>query len=372
MDDPRFLAAMVAAGGFALAFGFGWIASRTHFCTMGAISDAVNIGDRSRLRMWVLSMATAILLTNFMALAEWVDLSKSLYTAPRLIWLSNLIGGFVFGVGMTIASGCGARNLVRLGGGNLKSLVVLICLGLSAFMTMKGLFAPVRVYALERVDLALPAAQSLPELFGAVFTQWSAPSLRVALTLLVGGALVAYALRDAAFRKQPAYVIGGLSVGLLVAAGWYLTGHIGYLPEHPDTLEEAYVGSGINRPESFSFVGPVADSLELMLLWTDASLKVTFGIAGIAGMVAGAFCQTLLSGSFRWEGFASPQDLRNHLLGGLMMGFGGVCALGCTIGQGITGLSTLALGSIITLASLVAGSVLTMKWLYWRMERAAP
>jgi uncharacterized protein len=368
MDDPRILAASVAAGGFALAFGFGWIASRTHFCTMGAISDVVNIGDGSRLRMWVLSIATAILLTNAMALAGWVDLSKSLYAAPRVIWFSNLVGGFLFGVGMTIASGCGARNLVRLGGGNLKSLVVLICLGLSAYMTMKGLLAPVRVHALERIDLTLPAAQSLPELFGA-YVPWSTQSLRFVLTLLIGGALAAFALRDAVFRAQHSYVLGGVGVGLLVAAGWYLTGHIGYLPEHPDTLEEAYVGSSIHRPESFSFVGPVAYSLELLLLWTDASLKVTFGIAAVAGMVAGALSHTLITGSFRWEGFASPQDLRNHLLGGVLMGFGGVCALGCTIGQGITGISTLAVGSFITLGALVAGSVLTMKWLYWRMER---
>lgn len=369
MQDPESIAAWVAGGGFVLAAVFGWVSSRTHFCTMGAISDAMNIGDWSRLRMWALAVAVAIVLTNSMVLAGWIDLSKALYTGPRLSWLSHLLGGFLFGVGMTIASGCGARNLVRLGAGNLKSLVVLLCLGLSAYMTMKGAFAPFRVSVLERFSLEFDNGQTLVELLGALFDGSDHDVLRAGMTLLLAILLGGFALTQPAFRRQRSYVWGGACIGLLVAAGWYVTGHFGYLAEDPNTLQEAYLGSSTRRPESFTFVGPVAYGLELLLLWTDASLRVTFGIAAVAGMVAGALGYAIAYRQFRWEGFASPADLRNHILGGVLMGFGGVCALGCTIGQGITGVSTLALGSFLTLAALIAGCVCTMKWMYWRLER---
>lgn len=370
MQDTQSLAALVASAGFVLAFAFGWIAGRTHFCTMGAVADIVGMGDWSRMRMWMLAIAVAVLCTNAMIAAGLINLSKSLYTGARLVWLSHIVGGMLFGVGMTLASGCGARNLIRLGGGNLKSFVVLLCLALVAYMTMKGLLAPLRVMALDSHAWQFATDQTLPSLITSAAVRASAfPRLVVAA--VVAGALGWFALRDAEFRRQRPYVLGGLGVGLLVAAGWYVTAHIGYLPEDPDTLEEAFVGSNSRRPESFTFVGPVAYGLELLLLWTDASLRVTFGIAAVAGVLLGAWAHALTSRQFRWESFASAADFRNHILGGALMGFGGVCALGCTIGQGITGVSTLAIGSFITLAALITGSALTMKWLTWRMEKAA-
>jgi len=369
MQDPQVLPVLVASGGFALAAVFGWIAERTRFCTMGAVSDVVNMGDWSRMRMWLLAIAVAMLCANAMMAAGLIDLSKSLYTGPRLVWLSHIVGGALFGVGMTIASGCGVRSLVRLGGGNLKSLVVLLCLGLVASMTMRGILAPFRVNVLDRYALQLAIDQSLPSLLMPVGGRASA-SARLLVAAVVSGALGWFALRDPAFRRQRVSVLGGVGIGLLVAGGWYVTGHLGYLPEDPETLEEAFLGTNTRRPESFSFVGPVAYALELLLLWTDASLKVTFGIAAVVGVLVGAWFHAVTTGQFRWQSFASPGDLGNHMVGGALMGFGGVCALGCTIGQGITGMSTLALGSFLTLLSVIAGSALTMKWLYWRFERA--
>lgn len=370
MADTSSLAALVAGGGFALAFLFGWIAHRTHFCTMGAVSDVMNMGDWLRMRMWMLAMAVAIVFAQALHWTGQVDLSKSLYAGTRLIWLSHIVGGFAFGIGMTIASGCGARNLVRLGAGNLKSLVVVMCLGMAAYMTMKGVLAPLRVYGLESVALQLSSGQMLPELLALTFGT-GAMTTGVLVTSVITLGLLWFVFKDSEFRRRREALLGGVGVGLLVALGWYLTGHVGYLAEDPETLMEAYIGSNTRRPESFTFVGPVAYALELLLLWTDASLGVTFGIAAVVGVVAGSGAHAAVSREFRWEGFTSVQDLRRHMLGGLLMGFGGVCALGCTIGQGITGLSTLALGAFLTLAALIAGSALTMKWLYWRMDRAA-
>lgn len=369
MQDPSHLAAIVAWAAFALAFAFGWFASQSHFCTMGAVSDIVTMGDWSRMRMWLLAMAVAMIATNLMILLGWIDLSKSLYTGERFIWLSHILGGTLFGVGMTIASGCGARNLVRLGGGNLKSLVVLLCLGLSAYMTLRGLFAPVRVNYVDVVSATFQGGQDLPQVLSGI-TQLNIIELRIACISTLGVALLVFVLRDREFCRNHQYVMSGLVIGTVVAAGWYVTAHVGYLAEDPNTLSESYVGTSTRRPESFTFVSPVAYGLELLLLWTDASLRVTFGIATVIGMFLGALSQSIVSGNARWEGFTSVTDLRNHVIGGVLMGVGGVTALGCTIGNGITGVSTLALGSFLTLASLIFGSVITIKWLYWRMETA--
>ena len=160
-------------------------------------------------------------------------------------------------------------------------------------------------------------------------------------------------------------------IGAVIVAGWYLSGHTGYVPEHPDTLEEAFIGTNSGRMESFTFVAPYAFSLELLMFWSDTSKIVTFGIAAALGVMAGSALFAAITRSFRLESFRDSSDLLRHIGGAIMMGFGGVTALGCTIGQGISGISTLAIGSLITTAAIIAGSALTMKIEYWRLMREA-
>ena len=367
--DPEHLGATIAWLGFALAFVFGVVAHRVNFCTMGAVSDVVNIGDWGRMRMWLLAIAVAVVAANLLHLFGYIDLERSIYPAERFTWLSYLVGGVLFGVGMTLAGGCGSRNLIRLGGGNLKSLVVLAFLGLSAYMTMKGVLAVPRTSLFEPVAMHLEGGQGLPNLL-AQRVEMQAAAARWVVMGLVGAALLVFVLKDRDFRRRRELMLGGAIIGLVIAAGWYVTGHIGYLAEDPQTLEETFAGTNTHRPESFSFVGPVGYSLELLLLWTDRSLRVTFGIAIVAGLFAGSLAYALASRNFRWESFASASDLRDHVLGAVLMGFGGVVALGCTIGQGLTGVSTLALGSFLALGGIVAGSAATMKFLYWRLSLA--
>jgi uncharacterized protein len=369
MTTSPHLAQLVAACGFALAFGFGFIANKTNFCTMGAVSDIVNMGSWDRMRMWLLAIAVAMLAASAMQYAGVVDLSQSIYTRPKLNWLSHVIGGLLFGIGMTLASGCGSKTLIRAGTGNLKSAIVLVFLGISAYMTLKGLFAPLRVQGLDLVNIDL-AKYKLPQQdLPSMFTAWGlGPRNMLALTCgaLISIALFGFIFKDKSFRTNKDNLLGGIAVGLLVAAGWYVSGHLGY-GENPDTLETVFFGTNSHAAESLSFVAPVAYSLELLLLWTDKSLIVTFGIASTIGVLLGSLAYALTSKTFRWENFASANDLRNHVAGGMLMGFGGVCALGCTIGQGITGLSTLAIGSFITFAAIIAGSAATMKYQYWRI-----
>jgi uncharacterized membrane protein YedE/YeeE len=358
--NPAELVPYVTGGAFVLAFIFGAVGNKTHFCTMGAVSDWVNMGDTSRLRMWLLAMAVALLGSSALHAAGVVDLSKSIYPGSNFIWLSHLVGGFLFGVGMTLGSGCGSKTLIRVGAGNLKSVVVYIFLGIAAYMTLRGLFGAFRVGVLEKAAITLPQGQDLPSLLG--FN-------RAILAGLIGAAMLAFIYSSKAFRSSFDYTLGGVVTGLVVVGGWYVSGYVGHVAEDPNTLQEAFVATNTGRMESFSFVAPFAYTLEYLMLWTDKSKLITYGIASAAGVIAGSAAYALATRSFRWEGFRDAEDTANHMVGGMLMGFGGITALGCTIGQAISGFSTLALGSIITFIAILAGSAATMKYQVWRIER---
>jgi uncharacterized membrane protein YedE/YeeE len=373
MNNIDHIALLVAWLAFGLAAVFGAVAHRVDFCTMGAVTDAIHVGDWRRMRMWLLAIAVAIAGVTLLAATGQVDFSKTIYIGPRVAWLSSLLGGFLFGFGMTLASGCGSKNLIRLGAGNLKSLVVLIVLAISAYMTLKGLFAVWRVSALDPVRFdtsAIGASHSdLATVVAALVgdSRW----VRSGLPLAVAAALAAFALASRDFRASRAMIAGGIVIGAVIVGGWYVSGHLGHVAEDPRSLEEAFVATNSGRAESFSFVAPNAYLLELLMLWSDQSRIVTFGIAGVLGMVAGSAAVALATRTFRWEGFASTEDLVNHIAGGVLMGFGGVTALGCSIGQGLTGISTLALGSVLALLAIVGGCAAALKYQYWRVEAAS-
>lgn len=365
------LANIVVGGGFVFAFVFGLVAARANFCTMGALSDIVNMGHWGRMRMWLLAIAIAIVGTSLLSYLGLVDLSKSVQQRPVLPWLSLSVGGLVFGVGMTLAGGCTNKNLLRVGGGSVRSLVVLTFVAISAYMTLKGLFGQWRASLLDPVSLNLGERGWSDIGLGTLLSKLTGMDAKQALLIaaaLVVVALLIFVFKDKRFRANPVQIAGGLVLGALVAGAWYLTGHIGF-GENPDTLEMVYFATNTRTLESFSFVAPMAFSLEMLMLWTDSSLHMTFGIASVLGVVAGSAVYALSSKSFRWEGFASLQDLRNQLVGGVMMGFGGVTALGCTVGQGMSGLSTLSLGSLIAITAIVTGSVATLKYILWKAEQ---
>jgi len=365
MDIAAKLSLWVVWGGFVLALIFGFVAARGNFCTMGALSDIVNMEHWARMRTWLLAIAVAILGTGVLGYSGAVDLTKTIYQRPVLPWLSLIIGGVLFGVGMTMAGGCANRNLLRVGAGSVRALVVLVFLGLSAYMTLKGLLGQWRATLLDPVAIDLSRwglkTQSLGELLAAS-SGLPASTAVLAAAVVVGLALLAFVFKDGRYRRNGTQITTGLVLGVLVTAAWYLTGHIGFA-ENPDTLEMTYFATNTRTLESFSFVAPIAYGLELLMLWTDKSLKLTFGIASVLGIVLGSLAWALYNKSFRWEGFANFQDLRNQLIGAMLMGFGGVTSMGCTVGQGLSGISTLALGSLIALLSICAGCVGMLKWM---------
>ena len=372
MHDVSQLPALVTGLAFALAVVFGAVATRVNFCTMGAISDVVNFGDSRRLRMWLLAIAVAVAGAGMLQAAGLVDLSKSLYTGSRIGWLSLSFGGFLFGFGMTLGSGCGSKTLLRVGGGNLKSLIVLIFFAISAYMTLKGLFALWRAAALDplRVDVAAIGAKTsdLPSILAAL---GAGGAVKLWFPLAFAAALATWVFASREFRATGEMIVGGILIGAVIVGGWYVSGHLGYLAEDPTTLEEKFVATNSGRAESFSATAPIAYLLELLLFWTDQSRVLTFGIASVLGMLVGAAGMAIATKTFRWEGFTTTEDLAHHVVGGILMGFGGVTALGCTIGQGLSGVSTLALGSWLATGAIVMGCLAALKYQIWRVERAA-
>jgi uncharacterized membrane protein YedE/YeeE len=363
------LKATVLWSTFALAFAFGAVAQRTNFCTMGAVADAVNFGDWTRMRQWLLAIAVAIIGTTLLAVTGAIDLAKSFYTAPRFALLAYVIGGLTFGFGMVLAGGCGSKMLVRMGGGSLKSLIVFFVLGVAAFITLRGALGLVRVGVIEPVGAQLSTTQDLPSLIAGV-TGAAKPTLQLVVGAIVAAAMLAFVF---ARREFVAFdnLLAGLAVGFVITGVWYVSGHVGHLTEHPDTLEETFLATNSGRMESLSFVAPIAYTLDWLMFFSDKSKVVTLGIIAVFGMVTGSAAYALASRSFRWEGFSSTEDTANHIVGGVLMGFGGVTALGCTVGQGLSGMSTLALGSIIAWLSIIGGAVVGVKYQAWRIERGA-
>ena len=348
----------VTSLGFVIGIIFGAVVNKTNFCTMGAVSDWVNMGDKDRFRAWMLAIGIAIVLSQGMQAYGLFDLGQSIYLTTNFGWLGYLLGGLLFGIGMTLASGCGQRTLVRLGGGNLKSLVVMLVLGLTAYMTMRGLLALVRVNVIEvtNIDLGTTgvADQGIDTLIAAVAGLENSAAISWVVTALIGGGLIIFAFASASFRRRFDDILAGIVVGLIIPAGWYVTGVIGF-----DDFEPV-------RLESFTFVAPTGESLQYLMTYTGSTIK--FGIAAVAGVIFGSFLYAVLTRKFHVETFIVRGDMVRHILGGILMGFGGVLALGCTVGQGITGMSTLALGSLMALVSIVFGSALTMKVEYYLMD----
>lgn len=348
---------------------FGAVTQRSHFCTMGAVSDIVNMGDWTRMRQWAFAVGVATIGFGCLVYAGLVDPNRVIYASTRWIWLSALLGGLLFGFGMVLASGCGSKTLVRIGGGSLKSLVVLLVMGISAFATLKGLTAVFRVNYVDAVFVDFPAGTSLPQWATASFGLDPA-SAALVLGLVFGGLLLVWALAGSGFRSV-SNVLPGLVIGGVVVAMWWVTGSLGFVSEHPDTLEEVFVATSTGRIEALSFVAPAAYTLEWLIFFSDKNQVLTTGVVSVVGVVLGSWLYSLFFKTFRWEGFGGTEDLGNHLLGALLMGVGGVTAMGCTVGQGLSGISTLNATSFVAVAAIIAGAVAGLRYQIARLNRLA-
>ena len=371
---------------FAIALILGAVANKTNFCTMGAVSDWVNMGDTGRMRAWVLAIAVGVLGMMVLEAAGMVNVTSTFppYRQNNLVWLENVLGGLLFGIGMTLASGCGNKTLIRVGGGNLKSVMVLLVIAVIAYFMInpfpgsdKTLYSTLFYSWTSPTSVTLPTNQDL----GALLFGDNAATGRMVMGGLIGGLMLIWAFKSAEFRGSFDNILGGLVVGLAVLAAWYITSNVVVNADGETMSLQSYVQSwDFYAPadavppadiaplasQSFTFINPMGQTLGYVANGFDRTL-LTFGIMALAGVIAGSLLWALISRSFRIEWFASGRDFGNHFIGAVLMGFGGVLAMGCTIGQGVTGFSTLALGSILTFLAIVLGSALTMKIQYYKL-----
>jgi len=376
---------------FVIAFVMGAVVNKTNFCTMGAVSDLVNMNDSSRIRAWILAGTVALIGVLIIEAMGRANLSTSTlppYRGSEFQWGRYILGGILFGIGMTLASGCGNKTLIRIGGGNIKSILVFIIIAvISYYMVDPFKELPSTWYQTYFASWLGQASISLstPQDLGSIIAGWFGSS---ALTtrLVVGGIIAAIALyiifRSSDFRKDSDNVVAGILVGLAVFLAWYVTSNVTVGTEDgPLKLTQFYSewdmmmdssegkpknGSTNLQAQSFTFISPIGQVMGYVGS-SFSSAFLTFGILSVLGVILGSFAWSLITRSFRVEWFVSFKDFYTHVIGAILMGFGGVLGLGCTIGQGITGVSTLALGSFIVLISIIFGSALTMKIQYYKM-----
>ncbi|KPV40044.1 hypothetical protein AN478_07710 [Thiohalorhabdus denitrificans] len=373
--------------GFLVAVVMGAVANKTNFCTMGAVSDWVNIQDTGRMRSWIFAMAVAMAGVMLMGVTGVMDPAitaigsgqadpfTGLSTFPpyrngNFVWLGHLVGGLLFGIGMTLGSGCGNKTLVRIGGGNFKSVVVLVFIALGAYLmmfhapTQRILQVPMSSVAVDLQGLGA-TDQSLGGILGPILGA-SASTMNYVLGTILVIALLAFAFKSQDFRGRFNNILGGGVIGLGVVAAWYVTAG----PKGQEWMGELAMAS--DKPvqhasaQSYTFISPAGDLARWVTEGFGSSL-LSFGLMALAGVIVGSLLWSLVSRTFRFEWFASWKDAGSHIIGGLLMGIGGVMGMGCTIGQGVTGVSTLALGSFLTFAAIVVGAALTMKIQFYKM-----
>jgi uncharacterized membrane protein YedE/YeeE len=330
--------------GFFIGIAFGVTVQRTGFCLNSAFRGLLVTGDRRKLSGFLLAMAVAVFATQLCETLGLIDLRRTIYLSAPSSWLTIPAGGAIFGYGMIAANGCGARSIVLLGQGNLRSFVVLLCLGIAAYATLSGVVAPLRIALVTATSMAFDRPPSIP--------RYLEPSLGIYASKLIpalflSAALLAGAFATSAFRHSPRDIIGGAVVGMLICAGWFATGYLG-----ADDFEPAPVAS-------LTFIAPVGETIQYAMLATGT--RLSFGVAVVCGVFLGALFSAFITGTAELQGFSRPAQMLRYMAGGAMMGIGGALALGCSIGQGLTGFSTLAFASLLGVAGIVAGSTLALR-----------
>lgn len=331
---------VLAVSGCAVGGVIGFTARRSHFCTMAALERHWYAGDDRPLRSWVLAAITALIATQVLAATGLVDVSRSFYLTEPMPLAGAILGGLMFGFGMALVGTCGFGAIVRLGGGNLRALVVLTGLGLAALAAQRGITAHIRINLLEpmSIDLNAYGGQSL----GALASGMLGFNVALPLALFISAGGLWWVFKSSVFRAERSRVSAGIIIGLCIAAGWVIT--------------SSYAAHAL-RPvqvEAGSFVMPVGDTILQIIAFTGEFPD--YGVGLVVGVFLGAALSAFRSDDMRWEACDDARELGRHLLGAFLMGTGGVFALGCTIGQGVSAFSLMAISVPLVMISIALGA----------------
>lgn len=335
------LLALIGLGG---GLVLGLAARLGRFCTLGAIEDALYGSGTVRLRMWGVALGAAILLCFGAEALGWLSFETSIYRA--IVWnpATSIVGGLMFGYGMALAGNCGYGALARLGGGDLRSFMIVLVMGVAAYMTLGGPLAALRVWLFSVEPSADPSASGIAADISALT---GVPPLVIAVVIAVG--FLGWAMSDAGLRRNAGAILTGLAVAVAIASGWIGTSWV------------AEASFDDVRATSHTFTAPVGESI--FYLMTSSAGGLSFGVGSVAGVLLGALIGSFWKGHFRWEACDDPRELGRQIFGASLMGVGGVVALGCSIGQGMTAFAALAWSAPVTLAAIFLGAMLGLRQL---------
>lgn len=351
---------VVASLGAVIGLIFGYIGRITRFCTLSAVETAIYGDHWVQMRMWVFAIAVAILGTLPLVHYGLIDLSGTVHMLPRIAIGGPILGGLIFGLGMAAVGTCGFGSALRAGSGDLRGLMTVGIIAVVGYTTIRGFLAIPRQTLIEPLSFPLPdgANATVHGLIGLGFG-FDPDVMTVPVSLFCVLALAAWCFKDPEFRANRQAIIGAGAVGLLVVAGWYVTGHIGADDFEPQPTE------------SLSFVAAASSSLIYFMTFTGAT--ISFGVGMLLGVFAGSYLAARQKNELRLEGFDEPREMRRHIAGAVLMGFGGVLSMGCSIGQGLTGVSTLAVPSFLALGSMWIGAAIGLHFLIhgWTLSTRA-
>ncbi len=345
LGEANTVALIGLLGGIAL----GLAARIGRFCTLGAIEDTLYGSDDRRLRMWGVAIGLGILAVHLFMGLGWLDARALPYLTTQWNPLASVLGGLLFGYGMALSGNCGYGALARLGGGDMRAFVMVIVLGLSAYVVMSGPLAGLRVWL-------FPVEQVSGPLQGFSTGFAASPGLTPLIGIGLGLAVLALSLSSVAMRRSHGHLFWGAVVGLAIATGWLGTAWV------------ADTGFGMEPVESHSFAAPIGDTL--IYAMTASGNTLSFSVGSVVGVVFGAWLGSLFKGHFRWEACEDPRELRRQILGAALMGPGAVLAFGCSVGQGLSAFSVLAYSAPVTFVAIFAGAALGLRQLITGFARA--
>jgi uncharacterized membrane protein YedE/YeeE len=335
---------LVAIIGLLTGIPLGLAARLGRFCTLGAIEDALYGGSTVRLRMWGMSIGLAVIGSfALMASGVLVD-AETYYLSIRWMPMASIVGGLIFGYGMALSGMCGYGAIARLGGGDLRSFVIVLVMGVATYVVLSGPLAPLRTALFAQTEVTTEVAPGIAHQLSAL------SGLPVSVFGIGIGALILVAsAMSRAVWERPTQVIWAAAVGLAVVGAWAGTSWV------------AHNGFDAVPVVSHSFAAPLGESI---LWWMTGSARpLSFAVGSVAGVWGGAFIGSLIKGHFRWEACEDPRELRRQIVGAALMGGGAVLALGCSVGQGLSAFSVLALSAPVTFAAIFAGAAIGLRQL---------
>jgi uncharacterized membrane protein YedE/YeeE len=344
-------------GGIVCGALAGGAARYGRLCTMGALEDAMIGGDYRGAKAWGLAAGVAILGTQSLVALGTIDVATAIYLGARVHVVAVMLGGLLFGLGMTLVGTCSFGLIVRAGSGDLRAGVSAVLVGIFAFAATSGALATLRLGIWDTGVMVLPVPR--PAALTGIVRAAAGPGFATAIVAVLAALLILPAVIDPRLRKRPRLLGSAVALGAAVTLGWLVTAL-------------ALDDMTMDRVESLSFVAPVGRAL--LQLMIEPFRNFGFGVAALAGVALASAAVSVLRGEFRWEAFDDPREMRRHILGAMLMGTGGVLAQGCTIGQGLSATSVLAVTAPLFLVTVAIGARIGLWHLIegqslWRLGR---